>query len=327
MGIIREIARTGTAHTGADQYGSTTPTAYFGKGLGDLPIAYLRPLAITGTIGYTIADKKLKALPGGPTDLGANGATGVTGLATQQFNSGYSNRLVGGLSVQYSLPYLHTQVRDLGAPDFFNRLIPIVEIAYSSPASKPSNLGTQVVRRARRHLQRRQLPGRARGVDSGQPGVGPVCRRDRTSAPVLRRPVSEQPRQAAVPMIGLGMLMHARNTALTLVLALGLAPGVAHAHAQLHQASPAVGATVRVAPAQVELTFTEGVEPRFSSVVVTGPGDAQVDKQDLHLVAGDAKHVAISLGPLSPGSYRVVWHATSVDTHKTEGSFTFTVAP
>ena len=61
LGVIREFGRTGTAHIGADEYGSTTPTVYFGKGLGDLPIGMLRPLAVTGTFGYTVADMKLKA--------------------------------------------------------------------------------------------------------------------------------------------------------------------------------------------------------------------------------------------------------------------------
>ena len=145
VGVIRELARTGTAHIGADQYGSTTPTAYFGKGFGDVPIPALRPFAVTGTIGFTVADKKLKTINPGVSDLGANAQGGVTGLAAQQFNTGYANRLVGGLSVQYSMPYLQSQVRDIGLPDLFNRLVPLVEVAYSSPAGKPSNLGTQVV--------------------------------------------------------------------------------------------------------------------------------------------------------------------------------------
>ncbi len=145
LGVIREFARTGTAHTGADQYGSTTPTAYFGKGFGDVPVPVLRPFAITGTVGYTVADKKLKAINSGTPDLAANASAGVTGLAAQQFNTGYANRLVGGLSLQYSLPYLQSQVRDIGLPRFFNQLIPLVEVAYSSPAGRPSNLGTQVV--------------------------------------------------------------------------------------------------------------------------------------------------------------------------------------
>ncbi len=145
LGIIREFGHTGTAHTGADAYGNTTPTIYFGKGLGDLPVPALRPFAVTGTGGFSIADRELKAIGPAPSDLGANATLPITGLPAQLFNNGYSNRWVGGLSLQYSLPYLQSQVRDYHLPEFFNHLIPLVEIAYSSPASAPSNLGTQVV--------------------------------------------------------------------------------------------------------------------------------------------------------------------------------------
>ena len=144
LGLIREFGRTGAAHIGADQYGSTTPTIYFGKGLGDLPIGPLRALAITGTGGFLVADKELKATQP-PSNLGANAAVPLTGIAAQQFNNGYSNRWTGGLSLQYSIPYLQSQVRDVGLRGILGNLIPLVEVAYSSPASKPSNLGTQVV--------------------------------------------------------------------------------------------------------------------------------------------------------------------------------------
>ena len=140
LGVIREFGRTGTAHIGADEYGSTTPTVYFGKGMGDIPVPLLRPFAVTGTFGYTVADKELKAI-GQP----APSMAGVTGIAAQQFNTGYANRWTGGLSLQYSLPYLQSQVKDYGWPGFFNRLIPLVELAWSSPAAQPSDLGTQVV--------------------------------------------------------------------------------------------------------------------------------------------------------------------------------------
>ncbi|HEY0206892.1 MAG TPA: copper resistance protein CopC [Acetobacteraceae bacterium] len=106
-----------------------------------------------------------------------------------------------------------------------------------------------------------------------------------------------------------------------------LAPCLAHAHAHLRQAEPPVGGTVHAAPAQVELTFSEAVEPRFSTVAVTDAAGAQVDHADLHVAGGDARHLAVSVSALRPGTYTVVWHATAVDTHKTEGSFTFTVAP
>ena len=106
-----------------------------------------------------------------------------------------------------------------------------------------------------------------------------------------------------------------------------LLPGIADAHARLDRAEPPVGGTVRAAPAQMDLTFSEAIEPRFSTVAVTNASGAKVDKGDLHVVAGDGRHVTVSLGPLSSGTYRVEWHATSVDTHKSEGNFTFTVAP
>ncbi len=144
LGLIREFGHTGTAHIGADEYGNTTPTVYFGKGLGDLPIGFLRPLAITGTAGFSIADRELKAGQP-PSDLAANASAPITGIAAQQFNNGYSNRWVGGLSVQYSIPYLQSQVRDVGLHGFLGHLVPLVEVAYSSPASAPSNLGTQLV--------------------------------------------------------------------------------------------------------------------------------------------------------------------------------------
>jgi copper resistance protein C len=99
------------------------------------------------------------------------------------------------------------------------------------------------------------------------------------------------------------------------------------AHALLQSASPAVGSTVRAAPAQVEITFSEGVEPRFSAIEVRDGAGQRVDKGDAHTAPRDDRHLAVSLGPIPPGTYKVAWHATSVDTHKTEGSFTFTVAP
>ena len=54
VGVSREFARTGaTGSNGAvldnDDSSSTTPTIYWGKGFGDLPIGYLRPFALTGT--------------------------------------------------------------------------------------------------------------------------------------------------------------------------------------------------------------------------------------------------------------------------------------
>ena len=88
-----------------------------------------------------------------------------------------------------------------------------------------------------------------------------------------------------------------------------------------------VGATVAAAPIAVTLTFTEGLEPRFSSIAVEDAAGQRVDLGDAHLVQDDQTRFAVGLKPLAPGRYKVQWRATSVDTHKTNGSFSFTVAP
>lgn len=138
LGVIREIGGTGTTHTGGDRTGSTAPTAYAGKGLGDLDIGLLRPLALTGELSYTIADREVNTIAGplaAPTPAG-NPPIG-TGVAAQ-YSGGTGNAWSGGFSVQYSLPYLQSQVRDEGLGPLFGNLIPLVEVTWSSPASSPN---------------------------------------------------------------------------------------------------------------------------------------------------------------------------------------------
>jgi hypothetical protein len=107
-----------------------------------------------------------------------------------------------------------------------------------------------------------------------------------------------------------------------LALALLAAPGLAEAHARLKSATPAPGDMIDAPPTEVSITFSEGLEPKLSSIVVQ-------DEQGHEVQAGaafggaDAKVLVVKLKPLSPGNYKVIWHATSVDTHKTEGSFGF----
>jgi methionine-rich copper-binding protein CopC len=100
----------------------------------------------------------------------------------------------------------------------------------------------------------------------------------------------------------------------------------AFAHAFLDRASPAVGSEVTGAPPALNLTYTEPVEPLFSTVHVTSAAGAQ--EEDGKPTAQDGGRVlSVKLKPLPPGVYTVEWHVTSVDTHKTEGHFTFTVKP
>jgi methionine-rich copper-binding protein CopC len=96
------------------------------------------------------------------------------------------------------------------------------------------------------------------------------------------------------------------------------------AHALLESASPPVGGTVD-APSEIRITFSEGIEPKFSGVALSGPGGAApVGKASV--AAGDNKVLVVKVGKkLPPGTYTVKWHAVSVDTHHTQGDFDFTV--
>ncbi|QOZ69351.1 copper resistance CopC family protein [Bradyrhizobium arachidis] len=94
------------------------------------------------------------------------------------------------------------------------------------------------------------------------------------------------------------------------------------AHAFLDHAEPRVGNKVATPPRQVTLWFTQKLEPAFSSVTVTGPGGQRVDTGKAR-VSGE--QMSVSLKPSGTGTYHVNWRVLSVDTHTTDGSFTFQV--
>jgi methionine-rich copper-binding protein CopC len=105
---------------------------------------------------------------------------------------------------------------------------------------------------------------------------------------------------------------------------LGAAPS-AWTHAFLDHASPAVGSSVPTAPTVVTLWFTQDLEPAFSNVTVTNQAGQRVDLGNTRIPPGSPAELQIGLKPLPPGTYLVSWHVVSVDTHPTEGTFTFEV--
>ena len=106
------------------------------------------------------------------------------------------------------------------------------------------------------------------------------------------------------------------------LLLIALMPVAARAHAFLDHASPLVGSTVPAAPHEVVMTFTQNLEAAFSTAQVTDSAGARID-QGKAQVSGNTMTVALK--SIGPGSYKVHWHALSVDTHSTEGTFTFHV--
>ena len=111
------------------------------------------------------------------------------------------------------------------------------------------------------------------------------------------------------------------------VLVMVMAKRETGAHAFLDHATPEVGSVIHGSPAQVRLWFTQDLEPAFSTVQVQDRDGRRVDKQDKHVDPANPALLQVTLPQLGPGRYRVVWRALSVDTHVTEGDFTFDVVP
>jgi hypothetical protein len=129
VAVQQVFGRAGT--NGIDTgYDTTTFSGYFGKGLGDIPFTPVRPFAITGELDYSVPNT-------GPTQAG--------GITTWS----------GGLTLQYSIPYLQSQIKDYGLPSVIGHLTPLVELGWSSaaansgfrPTGNPTtfNLGTGAV--------------------------------------------------------------------------------------------------------------------------------------------------------------------------------------
>lgn len=112
--------------------------------------------------------------------------------------------------------------------------------------------------------------------------------------------------------------------ATALLLGCALSPLV-FAHAHLKSAMPAADATVS-APAELSLVFSEGVEQSFTKVDLSKDGQAVLIK-NIATQDPDKKTLIVTpAAPLTPGQYTVKWHAVSVDSHNTEGTYSFKVA-
>ena len=105
---------TGKLAAGAPAFTTLSPTFDFGKGFGDLPnsLPWLRPFALTGNLSLNF-----------PTQAETQGTPNP-------------NSFFYGFAVEYSIPYLQSEVKDLGLGPPFNRLIPLVEFALTTPFNR-----------------------------------------------------------------------------------------------------------------------------------------------------------------------------------------------
>jgi methionine-rich copper-binding protein CopC len=104
-----------------------------------------------------------------------------------------------------------------------------------------------------------------------------------------------------------------------------LARTPAFAHAHLDSSAPTADAKPVEPPAEVTLDFSEDIEPTFSAIEVEDAKGARVDKGDVHIAPDNAKRLVVSINALEPGVYKVTWRVTSTDTHRSKGSFSFSI--
>jgi len=109
------------------------------------------------------------------------------------------------------------------------------------------------------------------------------------------------------------------------LLAAALPTAAAFAHAFLDHAVPPVGGTVAASPTVVQIFYTQALEPAFSAATLTGPDSQPVATGAATVDPQNPMELVLRLPKLPPGHYKVSWHVVSVDTHRTEGSFTFDV--
>jgi copper resistance protein C len=113
--------------------------------------------------------------------------------------------------------------------------------------------------------------------------------------------------------------------AAVVLLTLLAIPGAVGAHAFLDRAEPRANSTLKASPPRVRLWFTGALEPAYSRVHVVNGAGARVDAGDSQVDAGNRAVLTVSLPALPPGAYKVVWRILSVDTHVSEGDFSFRV--
>lgn len=126
------------------------------------------------------------------------------------------------------------------------------------------------------------------------------------------------------------MKLSRRPLRLALLCAISLTlllPSLAFAHAILLSSNPAQDALLRTPPTQVQMWFSEDLNPTLSTAQVVNAQRQRVDLDNAHVNPGNSKEMDVSLqANLPPAVYIVVWRSDSADDgHVLLGSFIFTV--
>ena len=120
---------------------------------------------------------------------------------------------------------------------------------------------------------------------------------------------------------------HVIFTALITAVSSVALTATAFAHAHLQTAQPPIGGTIKTPPAELDLTFSEELNLKFTGMKVVGPDNKEVKTDNAMLMGGDKIFMVTLPETLSAGTYQVEWHALSRDGHKTHGEYKFTIKP
>lgn len=99
----------------------------------------------------------------------------------------------------------------------------------------------------------------------------------------------------------------------------------AFAHARLQSSDPQAGSTLSSAPRQARLKFNEALEPAFSKIRLTGPGNREIALPAAAVDKTDPTVMTATLPSLSAGDYHIQWSAMTHDGHKVKGDVAFKV--
>ncbi|WP_458760880.1 copper homeostasis periplasmic binding protein CopC [Afipia sp. TerB] len=119
--------------------------------------------------------------------------------------------------------------------------------------------------------------------------------------------------------------MSGASTIILALISVILSGGAAFAHPQLETSEPVAGATTS-SPKQIRITFNEAVIPKFSGVEIKDKAGRVIATGKSSVDPADKKRLVVPVNEeLSPGEYKVDWHAVSDDTHRVKGTYSFSV--
>jgi copper resistance protein C len=117
----------------------------------------------------------------------------------------------------------------------------------------------------------------------------------------------------------------AKLLAVTVLTLVSTAEVTAWAHSFPEQESPAAGATLSEPPTQVTIKYDAPIEKLFASLkVIDSTGKNEAVGQPA--ISSGGWTLSVPVNTLSPGEYMVQWNVVCIDTHHTQGSYSFTIA-